>query len=71
MDGRSKRLDAFLVEKGFASGRERAKEQIRAGKVLVNGRAVTKPSALVEDHAAGEASNWKRRCGKRLSNSMG
>lgn len=51
MDGRSKRLDAFLVEKGFASGRERAKEQIRAGKVLVNGRTVTKPSALVEDHA--------------------
>ena len=51
MDGRTKRLDALLVEKGLASGRERAKEQIRAGQVFVDGRAVVKPSAQVDGDA--------------------
>ena len=33
MNSPRKRLDALLVERGLASGRERAKEQIRAGHV--------------------------------------
>ena len=51
MDKPRKRLDVLLVERGLFSGRERAKEQIRAGAVLVNGRAEVKPSALVDIEA--------------------
>lgn len=47
MNSPRKRLDALLVERGLASGRERAKEQIRAGHVRVDGRPETKPSTLV------------------------
>lgn len=43
----TKRLDAALVEQGFASGREKAKELIQSGRVLVDGRPVTKPAAQV------------------------
>lgn len=43
MNSPRKRLDALLVERGLASGRERAKEQIRAGHVRVDG-AGRKPS---------------------------
>lgn len=39
MNSPRKRLDALLVERGLASGRERAKEQIRAGHVRVDGPA--------------------------------
>ncbi len=38
------RLDRYLVEKGFASGREAAKRLIEAGAVLIGGTAITKPS---------------------------
>ncbi len=43
------RLDFELVLRGIATGRERAKEYIKAGKVLVNGKSVTKASATVSD----------------------
>lgn len=41
------RLDALLVNKGFVSGREKAKELIENGAVTVNGKTVTKASAKV------------------------
>lgn len=45
----SKRLDAFLVENGYAKSRERAKDLIKNGKVLVDSKTATKPSAAVDE----------------------
>ncbi len=41
------RLDAVVVARGFATGRDKAKELIRSGSILVNGKAVCKPSLSV------------------------
>ncbi|NOZ58500.1 MAG: TlyA family rRNA (cytidine-2'-O)-methyltransferase [Euryarchaeota archaeon] len=41
------RLDRFLVARGYFSTREKAKLAIKLGKVRVDGRVVTKPSARV------------------------
>lgn len=38
------RLDTFLVQQGYASGREKAKELLAQGYVTVDGRVVTKAS---------------------------
>ena len=45
------RLDQLVVDKGFASSRERARSMIMAGQVTVNGQAVTKAGAQVESDA--------------------
>ncbi len=45
--GEDLRLDTLLVRRGFAAGRERAKELLAAGTVTVNGRPVSKASARV------------------------
>jgi 23S rRNA (cytidine1920-2'-O)/16S rRNA (cytidine1409-2'-O)-methyltransferase len=45
------RLDRFLVARGYFSTREKAKLAIRLGKVRVDGRVVTKPSARVRAEA--------------------
>lgn len=45
------RLDALLVEKGYASSRERAKRRIMAGEVLVNGQKIDKAGANVKEDA--------------------
>ncbi len=42
------RLDVLLTKRGFFSSRQRAKECIRRGMVLVDGRIVTKPSKDVD-----------------------
>ncbi len=41
------RVDAWLVQNGYAGGREKAKELIAAGYVTANGRAVTKASFTI------------------------
>lgn len=46
------RLDAFLVAKGYVSGREKAKELIENGAVTVDGKAVTKASVKVTAQSA-------------------
>ena len=45
----SKRIDAYLVEKGYAKSRERAKNLIKSGGVYINSAAVSKPSEAVSE----------------------
>ncbi|NLP27127.1 MAG: TlyA family RNA methyltransferase [Clostridiales bacterium] len=42
-----KRLDITLVEMGLSSSRERAKEMIKLGQVIINGHQVIKPSRII------------------------
>ncbi|MCX7827288.1 MAG: TlyA family RNA methyltransferase, partial [Verrucomicrobiae bacterium] len=49
-----KRLDVVLVERGLCDSREKAKRAIMAGRVLVAGQLVDKPSASVAEDAAVE-----------------
>ena len=41
------RIDAYLTSRGYATGREKAKELIAAGGVSLNGKTVRKPSEAV------------------------
>ncbi len=45
-----KRLDQTLVTLGLVSTRSQAESYIRLGKVMVNGRGVTKTGYMVNDH---------------------
>lgn len=47
MENNGVRIDAWLVEQGFASGREKAKDMLSAGYVQINGCPVTKASRKV------------------------
>ena len=62
----SQRLDAAIVSRGIASGREKAKELIAGGGIKVNGRRVTKPSLAVmpEDEITVEAGFAQRYVGR-------
>lgn len=42
------RLDALLVQQNLAPSREKAKQIIQSGHVLIQGKPVRKPAALVE-----------------------
>ena len=72
-DGRKKRLDLLLVEKGLVNTRSRARGEIMAGHIFVDGKRQDKagvmlsPEALIElqvpnPMSAGEALNWKKPC---------
>lgn len=43
------RLDAYLVQNKLATGRDRAKELISTGKVMLNGKTAEKPSLSVNE----------------------
>jgi len=45
----SQRLDTVVVERGLAASRERARALVIAGRVMVNGRPVSKAGAPVRD----------------------
>lgn len=44
---KGERLDTYLVVAGYAGGRDKAKELVASGQVLVNGAPVTKPAHRV------------------------
>ena len=48
------RLDTYLVERGLASSRTRAKELITNGLVTVNGKTVNKPAYEVAEDISPE-----------------
>ena len=48
-ESKGERLDTYLVTSGYASGREKAKEMLASGQVLVNGTPVTKASRRIAD----------------------
>jgi 23S rRNA (cytidine1920-2'-O)/16S rRNA (cytidine1409-2'-O)-methyltransferase len=67
---RRRRLDAELVRRGLATGRDQAKRLIEAGNVLIDGAPGTKPATLV---AAGDPivlvdteHTWASRGGQKL-----
>mgnify|MGYP001058938383 CR=1 FL=1 len=51
MTARKRRIDLWLVERGFADTRHRAQALLLAGKVLVNQQKVEKPGQLVDPEA--------------------
>lgn len=48
-ESKGERLDAYLVNAGYVTGREKAKELLSTGQVLVNGAPVTKASRRITD----------------------
>lgn len=47
-----KRLDQFLVEKGFFEQRSRARAEVMAGKVMLDEKICDKPGTMVSDSSA-------------------
>lgn len=68
------RLDQYLVQGGWFSGRDRAKEALAGKKVLVNGKPVTKPSAQVDENTVieivGEVLPYVSRGGLKLEKAL-
>lgn len=68
------RLDVYLTENGFAKSRERSKELIKAGQVLVDGKTVTKPAHEAEENAVikiiGEQLKYVGRGGLKLEKAI-
>ncbi len=68
-----KRIDQLLVERGVFESRSRARAAIEAGRVLVAGRLVAKPSELADDDAeiAAEAAHpWVGRGALKLVHAL-
>lgn len=68
------RLDVYLTEMGLVKSRERAKELIKAGQVLVDGNSVTKPAYEVTENAEvkiiGEQLRYVGRGGLKLEKAV-
>lgn len=68
------RLDAILVARGFASGRDRAKALIMEGCVYIDGEKMTKPGMLfpseVDIDFRGEQMRYVSRGGYKLERGM-
>ncbi|GAB6077702.1 TlyA family RNA methyltransferase [Hydrogenobaculum acidophilum] len=68
-----KRLDLLLVEKGVVSSREKAQGFIMEGKVLVNGKPITKAGTLIDEEASLELLEEEKfvsRAGYKLENAI-
>ena len=68
------RLDLLLVRRGLCSGRERAKEEIRGGHVLVDGKTEMRPSRDVPEDSqlqlVGEILRYVSRGGLKLEKAL-
>ncbi len=74
MNPETMRLDAAMVDRGLAGARQRAKERITAGDVLVNGRIVRKAATTVgpedEIRCVGEDLRYVGRGGLKLEKAL-
>jgi len=68
------RLDLLLVQKNIVTSREKAKEFIKAGKVLIDGKACFKPSQTFNEEAdikfIGETLKYVGRGGLKLEKAI-
>ncbi|MCG8441797.1 MAG: TlyA family RNA methyltransferase [Caulobacterales bacterium] len=68
-----RRADLLLVERGLFSSRAQARAAIEAGGVAADGRAVRKPSELIDETAAIDAAPahpWVSRAGVKLAHAL-
>jgi 23S rRNA (cytidine1920-2'-O)/16S rRNA (cytidine1409-2'-O)-methyltransferase len=69
-----KRLDAILVEKGLATGRDRAKALVMAGLAYVDGERADKPGVMLPETAnvelRGERQKYVSRGGYKLEKAI-
>lgn len=68
------RLDTYLSEKKYTKSRERAKELIKAGKIIIDGKTVTKPSFEINENSQidiiGEQLKYVGRGGLKLEKAI-
>src|SRR3989304_5355643 len=68
-----RRLDALLVERGFADSLEKARALVMAGQVLVGQRPVSKPGTLIDATAplhVAEPPRYVSRGGEKLEHAL-
>ena len=74
MEEKKERLDILLTELGYSISRERARSQIMAGNVYVNGQKVDKPGTKISSKAAievkGDAIPYVSRGGLKLEKAI-
>ncbi len=70
----TKRLDVLLFEQGMVSSRSKAKDEIEAGRVWVNGACADKPAVRVRSEALIEIRDptnpWVSRGGLKLAHAL-